>query len=299
MARPDLSAKTAAGIVAHIRSNALAVGQHLPAQMLADALRVSRAPVNKALRQLEAEGVVRLEPNRGFFVAKPSEALALSPDDAGDGAEEEDSLYATLVNDCLSGRLGDRISENELMRQYDVSRTRLLTTLTRIRLEGWATRRPGSGWEFLPRIMSRESYEESYRFRAAIEAQALLLPSFQVDADAFERARAEQVAILDGGFERLSRARIFEMNVAFHEMLVGCARNEFFTDALARVNRLRRLMEYRITIDRSRLPLQSREHLLILDIVEAGDRTRAADFLKVHILGAGAIKVPAVGPQGS
>lgn len=294
MARPDLVAKTATGILAHIRDGALAVGQHLPAQKLADALRVSRVPVNKALRQLEAEGVVRLEPNRGFFVAKPAAALARSPDDGVEGVEDEDLLYATLVDDCLSGRLGDRISENELMRQYDVSRTRLLTTLTRIRLEGWATRRPGSGWEFLPRIMSRESYEEAYRFRAAIESQALLLPSFHVDTESFERARTEQHTILDGGFERFSRARLFEMNVSFHEMLVGCAHNEFFIDALARVNRLRRLMEYRITIDRTRLPLQSREHLLILDVIEAGDRTRAADFLKIHILGAGTIKAPAI-----
>ncbi len=78
-------------------------------------------------------------------------------------------------------------------------------------------------------------------------------------------------------------------------MLVGCAANAFFADALARVNRLRRLIEYKVTIDRSRLPLQCREHVLILDLVEAGDRLKASEFLRAHILGASAIKSPAVG----
>ena len=73
-------------------------------------------------------------------------------------------------------------------------------------------------------------------------------------------------------------------------MLVGCAHNPFFLDALRRVNRLRRLVEYRITVDRTRLPIQCREHINILTLLEKGLRQEASDFLRTHIEGAGLIK---------
>jgi DNA-binding GntR family transcriptional regulator len=291
MARPSLSPQTTARIVEHIRENNLPNGHHLPAQMLADALRVSRAPIAVALKRLEELEIVRFEPHRGYFLAKDAGELAGDTGPGLAGREPEDDLYFQIAEDRLSGKLAERVSENELMRLYGAPRSRLLKILHRIAEEGWVERRPGNGWEFRTGLTSREGYEQAYQFRAAIESQALLLPTFQIDRKAFQAARVEQLAILDG-FERMSRNHLFQTNSQFHEMLVGCARNEFFADAVRRVNRLRRLIEYRITVDRSRLPLQSREHLHILDLVEAGDRHRAAEFLRVHILGASAIKSP-------
>lgn len=294
MARTNLSSQTAARIVGLIQSEAVSEGRHLPAQWLADALRVSRAPVNAGLKLLAKDGIVRFEPNRGYFLVKNPADLNVSPIAANAVAEPEDALYGALVEDCLSGKLPERVSERELMRLYDVPRTRILKTLHRVQNEGWVERLPGNGWEFLPRMTSRESYEQAYQFRASLESQALLLPTFAIDKQAFAHARRLQEEILAGGFERMGRARLFEINSQFHEMLVGCGGNTFFVDSLVRVNRLRRLLEYRVTIDRSRLPLQSREHLLILDLVEAGDRLKASEFLKAHILGASAIKSPAL-----
>lgn len=292
MTKRTLSTQTIAGIVSYIKENDLGVGHHLTAQALADALRVSRAPVTAALRDLAKTGSVRLEPNKGYFLARDAGDIKLPGEIRPGEPEGEDPFYSRLVEACLSGGLSQRVSETELMRRFDVPRTRVARVLARIETEGWAARRPGHGWEFLPRIVSRANYEEAYRFRAAVESQALMLPTFRIDPDAFALARAEQHEILDGGFERLPRARLFELNTRFHEMLIGCARNDFFSDALARVNRLRRLLDHRITVDRAQLPLQSKEHLLLLEIIETGERERASDFLRTHILGASAMKTP-------
>ncbi|MGO4525155.1 GntR family transcriptional regulator [Microvirga sp. 2MCAF35] len=292
MARPSLSPQMTARIIEHIRENNLARGHHLPTQTLADALRVSRAPIAAALKRLEELKIVRSEPYRGYFLAKDASELAREGTPSLAEKEPEDDLYFQIAEDRLSGKLADRISENELMRLYGIPRSRLLKILHRIAEEGWVERLPGNGWEFRAGLTSREGYEQAYQFRAAIESQALLLPTFRIDPKAFRAAREEQQAILDGGFERMSRTHLFQANSQFHEMLVGCSQNEFFVDAVRRVNRLRRLIEYRITVDRSRLPLQSREHLHILDLIEAGDRQRAAEFLRAHILGASAIKSP-------
>ena len=153
-------------------------------------------------------------------------------------------------------------------------------------------RLPGNGWQFREILTSRENYENAYQFRASIESEAMLLPSFQPDLNAFSQAREEQTEILKGGYKTMSRTRLFGINSQFHEMLVGCSRNDFFLDAIRRVNRLRRLIEYRITVDRARLPRQTREHLRILTLLETNKRQEASKFLRVHILGASAIKSP-------
>jgi DNA-binding GntR family transcriptional regulator len=292
MARPSLAPQMTARIIEHIRERDLKRGDHLPAQVLADALKVSRAPISAALQRLEAMQIVRAEPNRGYFLVKAAHEIKGVPAALAAEKEPEDELYFRVAEDRLAGRLPDRVSESELMRIYDLPRARLLKVLYKIADEGWLERLPGNGWLFTRTLTSRESYEEGYEFRAAIESQAVLLPSFKVDKRAFENAREEQKSILDGGYKRMSRTHLFESNSQFHEMLVGCSGNEFFLDAVRRVNRLRRLLEYRITVDRERLPRQCREHLRLLTLLESGDRQEAAKFLKTHILGASAIKTP-------
>jgi DNA-binding GntR family transcriptional regulator len=286
--RGRLSTQIALWIIEHIRQNDLPKGHHLPAQELADIFKVSRAPVNAALKLLVDTGIVFSIQNRGHFVEKSADRLR----ELGSWATEEDpdDTYFAIAEDRLSGRLPQRVSENELMRQYGVSRGRLRSILARGAEEGWIARLPGHGWEFLSVLTSPEAYEQAYRFRAEMETAAVLLPGFAIDAAAFRTARIQQKAMLDGDMFRLSRPQLFKANAEFHEMLVACSGNQFFLDALKRVNRLRRLMEYRVSIDRTRLVRQSREHLEILDLLESGDVERASSFLRDHILSAWQLK---------
>jgi DNA-binding GntR family transcriptional regulator len=288
MSRGNLSPKIAFQIVEHVRAHDLRRGEHLPAQALADSFRVSRAPVTAALKLLEDLHIVRSERNRGFYLERNAQELggfSLPVDEDGEAWP-----YSAVAEDRLSGRLPDRISENELMRLYRVPRGRLLKVLNRIAHEGWIERLPGHGWEFRPTLASKESYDMGYRFRAAIESAAVLEPTFRVDPAAFKAARERQQALLDGELQRLSRSQLFQINSQFHETIVACSGNEFFLDALKRMNRLRRLMEYRLAVDRSRLTRQCQEHLEILDRLERGSRSAAAQFLRKHIEGARRIK---------
>ncbi len=294
MARNSLSPRISTDIIEFVKSNAMRKGDHLPLQMLADNFRVSRAPIMSALRKLEQRGIVRAEPNRGYFLAVNLEAIDALQSETGEAADGDDAIYLRIADDRLSGKFAERVSENELMRVYAVPRTRLLKILHRIADEGWIERLPGNGWSFKQTLMSRKSYEAGYIFRAVIEQQAMLLPTFQPDADGFRKARETQNDLGNGGYEHWSRAEIFKANNDFHEMLVACSGNEFFLDAIKRINRLRRLLEYQITIDRSRLPKQTAEHLHILDLLESDRRSEAAAFLYTHIMGASRIKTPKV-----
>lgn len=285
MARSSLSPQIVMRIVEYVRENDLKTGHHLPAQALADQFRVSRAPVVAALKALSEQGIVDLRANRGFFLARDAEEMPEVVDDP----DLEEAVYFQIGEDRLKGRLPDRISESELMRLYNLPRLRLLRVLHRIAEESWITRLPGNGWEFRETLTSAKAYADAYQFRAAIEMQALLLPSFQVDQEAFDAARAHQTALL-AHYEDEDRSTIFGTNIEFHEMLMRCANNDFFLDAVRRINRLRRLIEYRVTNDRSRLPQQCREHLQILDMIEAREMQAAATFLYSHVREAGKMK---------
>jgi DNA-binding GntR family transcriptional regulator len=298
MAKNSLTAQLASQILDHIRSNALPRGQHLPSQALADAFRVSRAPVNSAFKFLEDMGVVRFEANRGYFLAADVQdlaALKLLVNEDGD----EDESYFEIAEDRLSGKLPAQVTENELMRRYKLPRSRLVKILSRVAQEGWIERLPGHGWEFRQTLTSRESYEAGYRFRATIEAAAVLEPTFRIDPEAFRQAREQQLALLQGGLLRLSRAQLFKINSELHETIVACGGNEFFLDSIKRVNRLRRLIEYRVALDRSRLTRQCHEHLEILDLLEAGRMAEASAFLRRHIESANSLKSPGVDPRAT
>ncbi len=285
--KETLASQVAGRIIGHIRDQALPADHHLSAQKIADLFRVSRGPVNAALKMLAEAGVVYAKTNRGFFVAKPVEGQnAGAPSQPSD----EDRLYFTLAEDRLSGRLATRVSENEMMRHYGVSRGRLQALLIQIAEEGWVERLPGHGWEFKSTLSTAQSYEQAYRFRAAIESEAVRLPEFAVDGRMLDRARAQQNELLDGAMFTLSRAQLFDINSRFHEMIVGWSGNHFFLDSLRRINRLRRLVEYRVTVDRARLKRQCEEHLAVLDHLEKGNAAAAADFLRWHIDNAWTVK---------
>ncbi|HMG49816.1 MAG TPA: GntR family transcriptional regulator [Inquilinus sp.] len=282
MPQSPLTPQIAARILDYARDQPLRANDHLPAQKLADLFRVSRSPINDALKLLEAKGIVRREANRGFFLAQDPAALAAEI--SGEGSPEAgEEVYFQIADDRLSGLLPDRISENEVMRRYDLSRSEAMRILTRMTREGWIERLPGKGWGFLPVLTSGEAYRMAYLFRIAIEPAAILQPGFTVDEEAFRRARAQQQSLLDGDYRTLSRTKLFEINSQFHETIVAGSGNLYFVESIRRVNASRRLAEYRKTVDRSRLVGQSLEHLRILDLLEAGEFAKAAEFMRFHL----------------
>jgi len=77
----------ASQILDHIRSNDLARGQHLPSQALADACRVSRAPINSAFSFWRISASCVSSRTRGYFLAADANKLAalkLLADEEGD-----------------------------------------------------------------------------------------------------------------------------------------------------------------------------------------------------------------------
>ncbi len=275
----DLTTQLAARIADHIRAGTTPPGTRLVERTLAGSLRVSRSPIRSALRLLAAEGVVSPADGGGFVVEEVAAALQDRP--VPSTGDEE--AYLAIARDRLDRAIPDRITENALVRRYGLTKAQLARILRRIAGEGWIERLPGHGWSFLPVLTSLQAYRDSYSFRLVIEPAAILEAGFTLDVPALQRCREQQQGLVDGGIWSVSNAALFEVNSSLHQAIIACSGNSFFIEGLKRVDVLRRLMEYRQSLDRRYAIARCREHLHLVDLLLAGRREEASGFLRQHL----------------
>jgi DNA-binding GntR family transcriptional regulator len=273
-------------IVELIKTEGLDAGAHLPAQMLADRLRVSRSPVNEALALLHEKGILTREKNRGFFVAKRViEPLADVVDELGLAeADIVTSVYFRIADDRLKGELPDEFSEQLVRTRYGLTSAQLTAVLGRIAQEGWAERKPGYGWQFSPMLTTPDSLLKSYRLRLALEPAALLEPGYKLERKVLERCRDTERHLLAGGIETDTADQLHDRGVRFHESLVEASGNSFFIDTIRRVNRVRRLLSYRSMQHRERYVEHAKQHLHLLELLERERNEDAAEAMREHLL---------------
>lgn len=99
-----------------IRDAKFEIGHHLREQQLGDMLGVSRTPVRAAHNLLAERGIVEAKKNQGFFLKAQHGALHRTELEVPATADQD--LYARIVEDRLSGILGDSITQAELTRHY-------------------------------------------------------------------------------------------------------------------------------------------------------------------------------------
>ncbi len=268
-----------------IRQEGLEIGAHLPAQWLADQLKLSRTPINDALAFLHNKGILQREKNRGYFIAKAVDAadptvrkkLGLTQTDSTSQA------YFAMADDLLKGELPETVSEVLLRNRYELTAAQLQAVLHRIAQEGWAQKKPGYGWEFSAMLTTPDSLLQSYRLRMALEPAALLEPGYRLDPKVIEQCRAAEQHLLGGGIETDTPDQLHERGVRFHESLIEASGNPFFIDTIRRVNRVRRLISYRSMQDRKRYKEHCHQHLHLLYLLEASRNQEAADIMREHL----------------
>lgn len=272
----------AAKILRHARTSGLEAGHHLTEASLQEVLGISRGPIRAALAHLTADGYVEKKPNRGFFLARIG-GTNDTPAAEEDASNDDEALYLAIADSRLLGSIPATVSEPDLMRRFNITRPRLRRILTRIATEGWIERREGRGWSFVQLIDSIEAYRESYELRQMLEPAGLIHDSFSLDGGVMDRLRKQQMMVRDGGWKSLSQIELFETNAQFHEGLASMSGNRFLVGVIERQNQLRRLVEYRQTLNRDQVKGQNDEHLNILEVLASGNRFEAAQLLSYHL----------------
>lgn len=200
-----------------------------------------------------------------------------------DGARVADWIYGALREGILTGRLapGDRLRQQELATQFDVSHSPVREAIARLASEGLVTVRPRRGAEV--NALDPTEVAEIYEVRILLEPAALDL--------AFERAGIDGDKVLSGAQQSAAGAspsELFERNRAFHRQLyVGCGNRRMISilDSLwDSVTAMRMFEAY--TADPDETARSNTEHLAIARVVAQGDRVEAVRLLDAHVRGA-------------
>jgi len=257
-------------------------GDALAERVLAERFDVSRSPIRQALKLLQDKGLVISRDEGGFTVAHAVDMPTLEIP-LPSSVDDVEALYLKMAEDRLEGKLPDKVSESDLIRRYGLTKSQLSAILQRIVHEGWIERTLGHGWRFLPILTSPETYDQGYRFRILIESAALSEPGFKVDEVALRKCLTEQQELIDGAVEWASPAQLFDANAKLHETIASFSGNVFIVESLKRINRLRRLMEYKKAVDRQAAARRCKEHKVLIELLLSGQREAAADFIRLHL----------------
>ena len=284
MRTSELSKKISNRLLHDIVAGTLEGGQHISAQQVADRYGVSRTPVREALVSLEGQEILVRQENRGYFV---SETLPASiKDRLADAATDESDDYQNLADAWLTNEIPEDVTEQFLRQRFGWTKAKVGDLLIRAAREGWAERKEGYGWRFLPVAKTPEAFDAIYRFRMAIEPVALLEPTFRLDRKVLDEQRRIQQGMLEMDMDVARGESLLHSGALFHEEIIKLSGNPFFLMALQRVNRMRRLMEYRAEVNRERLVEQCSEHLEILALLDAGEIVDASYKMRQHLSGA-------------
>ncbi len=285
-------------ILERIRDFELGIGTRISAPELARAFGVSRSPISAALDMLVEKGVLQPTEKRGLRIALDisgidiHELLPSSPIEV---------LYRQMMRERASGELPQDVSEAELMPRYGVSRGIVRKLLMRFAAEGLAQRLPGHGWRFVDSLVGDQAYRESYEFRIVVECAALRASAFNADPEHLGQVRRAHERILKDPQASTGGDEWFRVNASFHESLAACSGNRFLVDAVRQQNNLRRMHESGVFLELpvERIEQSCREHLAILDAVEAGDMEWAEAMLRQHLRQASEFRWPPQSAQDS
>lgn len=257
---------------------------------MAAQLGISRAPVRRALQELERDGVVRRLPRRGYqVIGRPAQA-------AGDATMPAQTLISLSlarrwepiygeVEEEIIGRISLaswRINEAKLARYYGVSRTVARDVVARLQQRGLVLKDERSRW-IAPALTPRH-VGELYELRAILEPAALLKAAPHLPPDLLPRMKRSLQAALDDpdsvGWPLLDR-----LEEEMHVSLLGHCGNRALMQAITMPQSL--LIAHRFLYRWTPRLFESEpflpEHLRVVELLEAGKATEAAGALERHL----------------
>lgn len=145
--------RIAATLHARVLRGEIPSGARLRQQMLAAEFDVSRTPIREALRKLQADGIVELEPHRGAVVRMPN---AREIREAYEVRSELEGFAAELA--------AERIQEQQLSRLHEAA------ALFRLSIDELHEHRRGGGGDGVPHAIQDWTHANDVFHLAVLEA---------------------------------------------------------------------------------------------------------------------------------
>lgn len=191
-------------------------------------------------------------------------------------------VYDRVVEGICNGSLtpGERLTQDGLARQLDVSRLPVGQALKRLQAEGFLQPAGRRGLRVAP--IEGWFVRELYEFRAGIDQVSAGLAARRTGSGLRERGDA----VLTQGREAAARQDIpalIAADMAFHQLVCEAAGNGMILDTMvSHWNHTRRVMQAILSDARNQEQVW-RDHAAILDAICAGDGEAAEQAARRHV----------------
>ena len=195
-----------------------------------------------------------------------------------------DGVYEALREAIVSRRLraGDRLAEEQLAKQFGVSRTPVREALLRLEAEQFAARVARRG--LVVRPIPESEVLEVYAVRAALDGLAATLAAEHATPPDVARIRWISRQLAEAS-EKSDFAKMAELNIELHEAICDAAHNGMLLHFMRQIHDwVRRFGSGDTTFSHpGRAVDATTEHERVLDAIEAGDGLLAGQLAREHM----------------
>ena len=195
--------------------------------------------------------------------------------------------YAALKNaiaamDVYRSRAEIRLDERRLAQDFGVSRTPVREAMAQLEREGFVRSVPRRG-VYVVRKTRREVIELITAW-AALESMAARLIT-QTASDGDIAALRRMFATFEDGAVRAHLDEYSEINIEFHQAIIRMSRNSALIDLAENLFTHMRMIRRKTIGEGDRADRSIRDHMQIIEALEARDTVRAESLVRDHALG--------------
>jgi DNA-binding GntR family transcriptional regulator len=198
-----------------------------------------------------------------------------------------DRAYTALRDVIVSLNVYDepgdvRLDERQLAQDLGISRTPVREAMAQLEREGFVRSVPRRGI-YVVRKTKREVIEMITAW-AALESMAARLVTKNASAEEIASLR-NMFATFDDGQLRAHLDEYSEVNIEFHQTLIRLSRNSVLVQLAENLFTHMRMIRRKTIGEKDRADRSIRDHMHIIEALEARDTVRAETLVRDHALG--------------
>ncbi len=210
--------------------------------------------------------------------------LAIEPIDTSFSFKNK--AYVALKNvivamDIYRSRSDIRLDERQLAQDFGISRTPVREAMAQLEREGFVRSVPRRG-VYVVRKTKKEVIELITAW-AALEGMAARLITQNANADV--TSLRDMFATFVDGELRAHLDEYSEVNIEFHQSIIRMSGNSVLIDLAENLFTHMRMIRRKTIVERDRVDRSIRDHMNIIEALEARDTARAETLVRDHALG--------------
>ncbi len=217
--------------------------------------------------------------------SEAAQRVVLAP--LGDTSTFADRAYTALKDTIVSLNVYEqpgevRLDERQLASDLGISRTPVREAMAQLEREGFVRSVPRRGIYVVRK--SKQEVIEMITAWAALESMAARLITQNATTDEIANLRKMFVSF-ENGEARAHLDEYSETNIEFHQTIIQMSKNHVLIDLAANLFTHMRMIRRKTIGEQDRVERSIRDHLNIIEALEARATERAEDLVRDHALG--------------